>query len=94
MRLACRLGGHSQQRHQQQLQALEAKLDSQVHSHALVITVLIIITSIVIVVIKRFPAHDELGMCEASLVPPKQSVLSILVRYRYRLGATGGGGDP
>ena len=26
-----------------------------------------------------FPAHDEVGTCEASLVPPKQSVLKIVV---------------
>ena len=28
-------------------------------------------------------AHDELGTCQASLVFPKQSVLSILVRSSY-----------
>ena len=32
-----------------------------------------------------FPAHDELGMCEASLVPSKQPVLSILARFDYAM---------
>ena len=32
-----------------------------------------------------FPAHDELGTCEASLVFPMQSVLSILVRFSYAM---------
>ena len=30
---------------------------------------------------KRFPAHDELGTCESSLVPPKQPVMSSLVGF-------------
>lgn len=40
LRAAAQSGGHSQHRHQQQLQALEAKLDSQVHSHALTIVMI------------------------------------------------------
>ena len=34
-------------------------------------------------IIISFPTHDELGTCEASLDPPKQSVLSILVGCCY-----------
>ena len=30
---------------------------------------------------KRFPAHDELGTCETSLVQTKQPLVSILVRF-------------
>ena len=34
--------------------------------------------ALIIMIISRFPAHDELRTCEASLIPPEQSVLSIL----------------
>ena len=40
------------------------------------------IMMIIIVTIKRFPAHDddELGTCGTSLASPKQSVLRISIR--------------
>ncbi len=30
--------------------------------------------------LKRFPAHDEVGMCRTSLVSPQQPVLRIPIR--------------
>ena len=34
----------------------------------------------IIIIIERFLAHGELGMCRTSLVSPEQSVLRIPVR--------------
>ena len=38
-----------------------------------------LLPSIITIISKRFPGHDELKMCRTSLVLPKQSALSILV---------------
>ena len=49
---------------------------------SIMITIIIIITITIriiaiIIMTKRFPAHDELGTCGTSLVFPMQSVLRI-----------------
>ncbi len=41
----------------------------------------LIIIIISIMIIKRFPAHDELGTCRTSLVSPEQPVLSLYEAY-------------
>ena len=35
------------------------------------------ILTLTIIIIQRFPAYDELGLCRTSLILPKQSILSI-----------------
>ena len=42
----------------------------------------------IIIIVKHFPADDELGTCRTSLVFPQQSVLRIYVRSTYSTALT------